>query len=179
MENSKFVDATRVDTFLLLLLLLSIFVNFITKKACYTSPDGISITFHRCDLYDGLDSFVLSTFHRIKLKYVTRTKKSVCLLLLLLCEATLNYNRARLTIVNLRHSYRKKELIFVIKICMEIYVYGKLNEVREILLSYNFDIFSLSETSISEDFYNAFFDIRGYRFIRRDRKIDQVGGVGL
>ena len=58
-------------------------------------------------------------------------------------------------------------------------MYGKIDEVREILLSYNFDIFSLSETSISEDFYNAFFDIRGYRFIRRDRKIDQVGGVGL
>ena len=78
----------RVDTFLLSLLLLSIFVNFITKKACYTSPDGISITFHRCDLYHGLDSFVLSTFDRIKLKYVTTTKKSVCLLLLLLCGDT-------------------------------------------------------------------------------------------
>ena len=77
--------AKRVDTFLLLLLLLSIFVNFITKKACYTWQDGISITFHRCDLYDVLDSFALSTFHRIKLKYVTTTKKSVCLLLLLLC----------------------------------------------------------------------------------------------
>ena len=51
--------AKRVDTFLLPLLLLSIFVNFIMKKAHYTSPDGISITFHRCDLYDGLDSFVL------------------------------------------------------------------------------------------------------------------------
>ena len=75
----------RVDTFLLSLLLLSIFVNFITKKACYTSPDGISITFHRYDLYHGLDCFILSTFHRIKLKYVTTTKKSVCLLLLLLC----------------------------------------------------------------------------------------------
>ena len=76
--------AKRVDTFLLPLLLLSIFVNFITKKAYYTSPDGISITFHRCDLYDGLDSFVLSPFHRIKLEYVTATKKSVCLLLVLL-----------------------------------------------------------------------------------------------
>ena len=74
-----------MDTFLLPLLLLSIFVNFITKKAYYTSPDGISITFHRYDLYDGRDSFVLSTFHRIKLKYATTTKKSVCLLLLLLC----------------------------------------------------------------------------------------------
>ena len=58
-------------------------------------------------------------------------------------------------------------------------MYGKIDEVREILLSYNFDIFGLSESSISEDFYNAFFDIRGYRFIRRDRKIDQGGGVGL
>ena len=67
------------------LLLLSIFVNFTTKRAYYTSPDGISITFHRCDLYDGIDSFGLLTFHRIKLKYVTTTKKSVCLLLLLLC----------------------------------------------------------------------------------------------
>ena len=113
--------AKRVDTFLLPLLLLPVFVNFITKRACYTSPDGISITFHRCDLYDGIDSFVLSTFHRIKLKYVTTTKKSVCLLLLLLC-VDINHNRARLTIVNLRHSYRKKELIFLIKIlevCME------------------------------------------------------------
>ena len=56
------------------------------KKAYCTSPDGISITFHRPDLCDGPDSFVLSTFHRIKLKYVaTTTKKSVCLLLLLLC----------------------------------------------------------------------------------------------
>ena len=59
--------AKTVDTFLLLLLLLLIFVTFITKQAYYTSPDGISITFQRCDLYDGLDSFVLSTFHRIKL----------------------------------------------------------------------------------------------------------------
>ena len=79
------VTAKRVDTFLLLLLLLSIFVTFVTKKAYYTSPDGISITFHRCDLYDGIDSFVLSTLRRIKLKYVTITKKSVYLLLLLLC----------------------------------------------------------------------------------------------
>ena len=74
-----------VDTFLVPLLLLSIFVNFITKKAYYASPDGISATFHRCDLYDALDSFILLTFHRTKLKYVTTTKKSVCLLLLLLC----------------------------------------------------------------------------------------------
>ena len=58
-------------------------------------------------------------------------------------------------------------------------MYGKIDEVREILLSYNFDIFSLSETSISEDFHNAFFDIRGYSFIRRDRKSGQSGGVGL
>ena len=69
--------AKTVDTFLL----LSIFVYFITKKAYYTSPDGISLTFHRCDLYDGLDSFTLLTFYRIKLKYITTTKKSVCLLL--------------------------------------------------------------------------------------------------
>ena len=75
--------AKRVDTFLLPLLLLSIFVNFITKRAYYTSPDGISITFHRCDLYDGIDSFDLSTFYHIKSKYVTTTKK--CLFLLLLC----------------------------------------------------------------------------------------------
>ena len=77
--------AKRVDTFLLPLLLLSIFVNFTTKRAHYTSPDGISITFHRFDLHDRIDSFVLSTFHCIKLKYVTTTKNSVCLLLLLLC----------------------------------------------------------------------------------------------
>ena len=113
--------AKRVDTFLLPLLLLSIFVNFITKKAYYTSPDGISTTFHRCDLFDGLDSFVSSTFHRIKLKYVTTTKKSVCLLLLLLCGE----NESQPGPTNnseLRHSYRKKELNFVIKIlevCME------------------------------------------------------------
>ena len=75
----------RVDTFSLPLLLLSIFVTFITKKPYCTSPDGISITFHRRDLYDGPGSFVLSTFHGIKLKYVATTKKSVCLLLLLLC----------------------------------------------------------------------------------------------
>ena len=35
--------------------------------------------------------------------------------------ATLNHNRARLSIVNLRHLYRKKELIFVIKI-LEVYM---------------------------------------------------------
>ena len=32
------------------------------------------------------------------------------------CVATLNYNWARLTIVNLRHSYQKMELNFVNKI---------------------------------------------------------------
>ena len=77
--------AKRVDTFLLPLFLLSIFVNFTTKRAYYASPDDINITFHRCDLYDGIDSFVLSTFHGIKLQHVTTTKESVCLLLLLLC----------------------------------------------------------------------------------------------
>ena len=77
--------AKRVDTFLLPLLLISIFVNFLTKKAYYKSLDGIGITFNRCDLYDCLDSFVFSTFDRIKLKYDTTTKKSVCLLLLPLC----------------------------------------------------------------------------------------------
>ena len=58
-------------------------------------------------------------------------------------------------------------------------MYGKIDEVREILLSYNFDIFSLSETSISEDFHNAFFDIRGYSFIKRNRKSGQARVVGL
>ena len=58
-------------------------------------------------------------------------------------------------------------------------MYGKIDEVREILLSYNFDIFTLLETSMSEDFHNAFFDIRGYSFIRHDRKSGQGGGVGL
>ena len=135
--------AKRVDTFLLPLLLLSIFVNFITKKAYYTSPDGISITFHRCDLYNGLDSFVLSTFHRIKLKYVIYNNKEIGMLVIIttVCVATSNHSRARLTIVNLRLSYRKKE-----SNCHQNIrgLYGKIDEVQEILLSYNFDIFSLS-----------------------------------
>ena len=58
-------------------------------------------------------------------------------------------------------------------------LHGKIDEVREILLSYNFDIFSLSETSISEDFHNTFFDIRRYNSISRDWKSGQGGGVGL
>ena len=132
-----------VDTFLQPLLLLSIFVNFITKKAYYTSPDGISITFHRCDLYNGLDSFVLSTFHCIKLKYVIYNNKEIGMLVIIttVCVATSNHNQARLTIVNLRLSYRKKELN-----CHQNIrgLYRKLDEVQEILLSYNFDIFSLS-----------------------------------
>ena len=123
--------------------MLSIFVNFITKKAYYTSPDGISITFHRCDLYNGLDSFVLSTFHRIKLKYVIYNNKEIGMLVIIttVCVATSNHNRARLTIVNLRLSYRKKE-----SNCHQNIrgLYGKIDEVQEILLSYNFDIFSLS-----------------------------------
>ena len=93
------------------------------------------------------------------------------------CEATLNHNWARLTIVNLRHSYRKKELIFVIKILRGLY--GKIDTVQEILLSFNFNIFSLSETSISEDFHNTFFDIRRYNPISRDWKSGQGGGLGL
>ena len=56
---------------------------------------------------------------------------------------------------------------------------GKIDELRDILLSCNFEIFSLSETTISEDFHNAFFDIRGYSFIRRNQKSGQGGGVGL
>ena len=55
----------------------------------------------------------------------------------------------------------------------------KIDKVWEILLSYNFDTFSLSETSISEGFHNAFFDIREYSFIWRDRKSCQGGGVRL
>ena len=69
--------------------------------------------------------------------------------------ATLNHNRAQLTIVNVRHSCRKKELILAIKILRGLY--GKIDKVREILLSFNFNIFSLSETSIREDFPNTFF----------------------
>ena len=158
--------AKRMDTFLLPLLLLSIFVTFIAKKAYYTSPDSISITFHRCDLYDGLDSFVLPTFHRIKLKYFTKTKKSVYLLLLLLCDDIESQpgptnNSEFDTHIDIRG------------------LYGKTDEVREMLLSYNFDIFTLSETSISENFHNAFFDIQWYSFIRCDRKSGQGGGVGL
>ena len=42
-----------------------------------------------------------------------------------------------------------------------------------------FDIFNLLETSISEDFHNAFFDILGYSFISRDQKSGHGGGVGL
>ena len=149
----------RVDTFLLRLLLLSIFVNFITKKAYYTSPDSISITFHRCDLYDGPDSFVLSTFHRIKLKYVTTTKKLVCLLLLLCGD---NESQPGLT-----NNSEFKTLISKngINFCHQNIrgLYGKTDK----------------ETSIREDFHNAFFDIQGYCFIRRDRKSGQGGSVGL
>ena len=148
--------AKRVDMFLLPLLLVSIFVNLITKKAYYTLPDGINITFHRCDLYDGLDSSVLLTFHRIKLKYVTATKKSVCLLLLLLCgdiesQPGPTNNSEFKTLIS------KKGINFCHQNIRGLY--GKIDEVREILLSYNFDIFSLSETSISKNFHNAFFDI--------------------
>ena len=145
--------AKRVDTFLLPLLLLSIFVNFITKKAYYTSPDGISITFHRCDLYDGMDSFVLSTFYCIKVKYVTTRKKSVCLLLLRLCgdiesQPGPTNNSGFKTLIS------KKG----IKFCHENIrgLHGKIDELRDILLSYNFEIFSLSETTISEDFQTSF-----------------------
>ena len=147
------------------------------KKAYYTSPDGTSIIFHRCDLYDGQDSFVLLTFHRIKLKYVTTTKKSVCLLLLLLCgniesQPGPTNNSEFETLIS------KKGINFCHQNIRGLY--GKIEEVQEIL-SYNFDIFSLSETSISKDFHNAFFDIRGYRysFIRHDQKSGQGGGVGL
>ena len=58
-------------------------------------------------------------------------------------------------------------------------LYGRIDEVGDILLSYNFNIFSLLETSISKDFHNAFFYIRGYSFIRGDRKSGQGGGVQL
>ena len=127
-----------MGTFLLPLLLLSIFVTFITKRAYYTSPDGISITFHRCDLYDGIDKVVSSTFHRIKLKYVTTTKKSVCLLLCgdIESQPGPTNNSEFKTLIS------KKG----IKFCHQNIraLYGKIDEVQEILLSYNFDIFSLS-----------------------------------
>ena len=168
--------AKRVDTFLLPLLLLSIFVNFITKKAYYTSPDGISITFHRCDLYDGLDSFVLSTFHRIKLKYVTTTKKSVCLLLLLLC-GHIESKSGPTNNSEFKALISKRGITFCHQNITGLY--GKIDEVQEILLSYKIEIFSLSKTSISKSFHNAFFDIRGYSVIRRDQKSGQGGGVGL
>ena len=126
METTK-----GVDTFLLWLLLLSIFVNFSTKRAYHISPNGISITFHRCDLYDGIDSFDLSTFHRIKSKYVTITKKSVCLLLLLLCgdiesQPGPTNNSEFKTLIS------KKG----IKFCHQNIrgLYGKTDKVREILL---------------------------------------------
>ena len=156
--------AKRVDTFLLPLLLLSIFVNFIMKKAHYTSPDGISITFHRRDLYDGLDSFVLLTWHGIKLKYVTTTKKSVCLLLLLLCE-NIESQPSPTNNSEFKTPISKKGINFFHQNIRGLY--GKIDKVQEILLSYDFNIFSLSETSINEDFHNVFFDIRGYSFIRR------------
>ena len=168
--------ATRVNTFLLPLLLLSIFVNFTTKRTYYTPPDGISITFHICDLYDGIDSFVLSTFHRIKLQYVTTTNKSVCLLLLLLCGDIESQPGP-----TSNSEFKTPKLKKGIKFCHQNIrgLYEKIDETREILLSYNFDIFSLSETSITQDFHNAFFDIRGYSFITRDRKSGQGGGRGL
>ena len=117
------------------------FVTFITKKAYYTSPDGIRITFHRCDLYDGLDSFVLSTFHRIKLKYVTTTKKLVCLLLLLLC-GNIKSQPGPTNTSEFKTVISKKG----IKFCHQNIrgLHGKTDEVQEILLSYNFDIFNLS-----------------------------------
>ena len=174
--KSDVMAMKRVDKFLLPLLLSSIFVNFITKTAYYTSPDGISITFHKCDLYDGLDSFVVSTFHRIMLKYVTTTKKSVCSLLLLLC-GDIESPPGPTNDSEFKTLISKKGINFYHQSIIGLY--GKINEVREILLSYNFHIFSLSETSMSENVHNAFFDIRGYSFIRRDRKSGHGGGVGL
>ena len=129
-----------MNTFLLPLSLLSIFITLITKKVYYTSSDGINITFDRCDLYDGLDSFVLSTFPRIKLKYVTTTKKSACLLLLLLCADI--ESQPGLTNNSEFKTLMSKKGIKILEVCME-----KLTK---------FEKFSLSETSISEDFHNAF-----------------------
>ena len=120
-----------MDTFLLWLLLLSIFVNFSTKRAYHISPNGISITFHRCDLYDGIDSFDLSTFHHIKSKYVTITKKSVCLLLLLLC-GNIESQPGPTNNSEFKTLISKKG----IKFCHQNIrgLYGKTDKVREILL---------------------------------------------
>ena len=130
--------AKQVDMFLLPLLLLPICVTFITKKAYCTSPDSIGITFHRCDLYDDLDSFVLSTFRRIKLKHVATTKKPVCLLLLLCADIESQ--------LGLTSNSEFKTLISKkgIKFCHQNIrgLYGKIDKVQEILLSYNFNIFS-------------------------------------
>ena len=112
--------------------------------------------------------------HKIKICY--NNKETVCLLLLLLCgdiesQPGPTNNSEFKTLIS------KKG----IKFCHQNIrgLYGKIDKVREILLLYNFDIFSLSETSINEDFHNEFFDILGHSFIRRDRKSGQGRGVGL
>ena len=99
----------------------------------------------------------------------------VCLLLLLLCgdiEWQLDPSN--------NSEFKRLILKKAIKFCHQNIrgLYGKIDEVWEMFFS-NFNIFSLSETSISEDFHNAFLDIRGYSFIRRDHKSGQGGCVGL
>ena len=99
-----------------------------------------------------------------KVKYVTTTKKSVCLLLLLLCD-NIESQPSPTNNSEFKTPISKKGINFFHQNIRGLY--GKIDKVQEILLSYDFNIFSLSETSINEDFHNVFFDIQGYSFIRR------------
>ena len=168
--------AARTDVFLRMLLLLLLFVSFMVKKRCFVSSDGISITLNCKDQYDYGENFMLSSFHCNKLRNIRSTRKSAVLLILLLCGdiETQPGPRNQSDIKNL---CSKRGLNFCHQNIRGLS--GKIDELRDILSTNNFHIFSLSETFLNSNLPSTLFNVRGYTFIRSDRKKAQGGGVGL
>ena len=164
----------------LLLMFLLVMVIFCIKRKSFCTSDGISITLLKIDNFERETYTVSSLFVQKKTICLSFKRKSVALMLLMLCGdieicpgPSVNPIMDRLLNakgVNLCHQNIRGLLTNFAKVESLIGIYN------------NMDILTLSETHITShagNDNNSLYEIPGYKFISKNRSNGKCGGVAM